>query len=320
MVKNLNLYKQDSWREKDVTLEPGLQTIYFDDTKPNHVHFNNLGASTLYVSANVTPSNLKYDRVIQPYKEGLLARQNPKDRVMVYVEGADPCDVRIVSFMDDINPASLQAGTTISTSGDGGGGTDGYVTISGHTVPLPSGNNNIGQVTITSLPTLPEGYNHIGEVTVLNLPTLPAGVNHIGSVDVDALPSLPTGSNQIGRVLIDNSVTIDSMPPVEVTSNPVRAKHHAYENTISTTTVTWDLTEGGTVEEDMVEINYLANDGDTDLYLTFDDDVVSTTPGQGKNGVVRLKPEEVLNNFNRQVQKMNFLRASGSGIVRVTGV
>ena len=308
------------WREQDVRLNPGLQVVYFDDTKPNHIHINNLGAATLYVSAKTTPDPLKYDVTVKPYDAKLFARQIQQNRVMIYVDGTDPCLIRLTSFTKELNPASLQSGVTISQDGSTGGGTDGYVSISGFNVPLPSGSNNIGKVTISELPVLKEGFNHIGNVTVVTLPSLPSGNNDIGNVGVNSLPSLPTGSNQIGRVLVDNDININSMPPVEVSSEPTRSSHFAYENTISTTAVTWDLTQGGTVQNDMVEINYISNDGDTDLFISFDDDTISTTPGQGINGVIRLKAGEAIDGLNRLTTKLNFVRASGSGTVRVLGV
>lgn len=62
---------------------------------------------------------------------------------------------------------------------------------------IPAGNNNIGDVDIASIAA---GDNNIGNVDVLTLPALPAGTNNIGDVDVLTLPALPAGSNNIGDV------------------------------------------------------------------------------------------------------------------------
>ncbi len=125
----------------------------------------------------------------------------------------------------DLENASIQAGDlTIGLDS----GTDSVTCV------LPTGDNNIGNVDVFSLPELPMGDNNIGNVDVLSLPAvtldgaelntrvldnstdsvacvidsldvtslpaLPAGDNNIGNVDVVTLPELPTGDNNIGNV------------------------------------------------------------------------------------------------------------------------
>lgn len=110
---------------------------------------------------------------------------------------------------------------------------------------LPSGDNNIGNVDIATLPALPTGSNvigavkidqtipgttnlvqlggslpagtnaigklsandgvDIGNVDVASLPALSAGDNNIGNVDIVSMPALSTGSNVIGKVAIDQT-------------------------------------------------------------------------------------------------------------------
>lgn len=97
---------------------------------------------------------------------------------------------------------------------------------------LPSGDNNIGNVDIVTLPSIPSGDNNIGNVDVLTQPVrshvsdsirigdgielaavtpsgqlevavtaaLPSGTNNIGDVDVLTLPSIPSGTNTIGKI------------------------------------------------------------------------------------------------------------------------
>jgi hypothetical protein len=106
---------------------------------------------------------------------------------------------------------------------------------------LPSGDNNIGNVDIVTLPSIPSGDNNIGNVDVLTQPVrshvadsirigdgielaavtpsgqlevsvtaaLPSGTNNIGDVDIVSLPELPAGDNNIGNVDV---VSLPSIP------------------------------------------------------------------------------------------------------------
>jgi hypothetical protein len=62
------------------------------------------------------------------------------------------------------------------------------------TSAIPSGNNNIGDVDVATLPALPAGTNNIGDVDVLTLPALPAGDNNIGNVDIVTMPNVTIGT------------------------------------------------------------------------------------------------------------------------------
>ena len=66
-------------------------------------------------------------------------------------------------------------------------------------------------------------------------------------------------------------------------------------------------------------IKFLSNDDDTnDLIVSFG--TVATTGSPGLNGVITLKPEEVINDLNIAVSRINFKRTAGSGKVRFVGV
>lgn len=106
---------------------------------------------------------------------------------------------------------------------------------------LPAGTNaigklaansgvDIGDVDVTSLPSLPAGTNNIGDVDVLTLPALSAGTNNIGDVDVLTLPALATGTNFIGY-------TADSR-----STNPVYCYNIVSQvHVASANTVHWDI-------------------------------------------------------------------------------
>ncbi len=99
--------------------------------------------------------------------------------------------------------------------------TDVDALITGFNVPLPSGNNHIGVVTVDTMP-----------AQTITMAELPAGTNHIGSVYVDQMTPLPQGTSHIGSVTVDGGLTITSMPPVQVSDSPVATAHQWYENTI----------------------------------------------------------------------------------------
>jgi hypothetical protein len=153
---------------------------------------------------------------------------------------------------------------------------------------------------------------------------LPAGVNNIGSVDVDVLPPLTAGTSHIGSVNVDNAVSIStmpnvvisSMPPVEVTNDPVKQSHEYYEGSVTNVASSYDMGA-----RTITKFSFISNDDlSNDLYISFDSDVVSISPGQGANGVIRLAPGESINDFGRKCNKVNFIRSAGSGKVRLLGV
>jgi len=147
--------------------------------------------------------------------------------------------------------------------------------------------------------------------------SLPQGFNHIGSVRVDDLPPIPAGTNTIGKVIIPEPIIIGAMPPIEVTNDPVRAYHHMFDGTVDNAqVVTVDFTP-----RTVTKFSYITNDDAVnDLFIAFNEDELTAVPGSGYNGVIRLKPGESLSDLGRMASKIKFLRAAGSGAVRMLGV
>mgnify|MGYP001158711708 CR=1 FL=1 len=82
---------------------------------------------------------------------------------------------------------------------------------------LPAGSNNIGNVDIASA--LPAGANAIGKLAAND------GVD-IGNVDVTSLPSIPTGANAIGKLAANSGVDIGdvdvlTLPPIPAGTNNI---------------------------------------------------------------------------------------------------
>lgn len=89
--------------------------------------------------------------------------------------------------------------------------------------------------------------------------------------------------------------------------------YYSYNASVGTTEVNVSL---GFITN---SIKYISNDDDTnDLIVSFG--TVATTSSPGLNGVITLKPGEVINELNVAVTQINFRRAAGSGNVRFVGV
>lgn len=304
--------KDSTWRQQERTLSPNMVSeIVLQDTTPNHIHINNLGPATLYVSATGIPSPQVYDKKIEPHSEGLLAQQVGVTRFLIYAQGANPNRTKITTFEDTFNPSTLTGGN-ITVQG-GGGGTGGNVTIVGHSVPLPAGANNIGKVEVTKMP----------EQT-FNLATLPAGTNNIGKVDVAKLPALAEGVSHIGSVSIDGGVTITDMPPVQLNGDVTlsdtnfrilsETAYYSHNAAVGTTEVV--VTLPFTVKT----FKFISNDDPTnDLLLTFNNGTTADAQN-GQNSVIVLKAGETLTEFNFTAQSVKMKRSSGNGNVRMLGV
>lgn len=309
--------KQSTWREQTITIAPqSVEEIVFNDTMPNHFYINNLSASILYFGITVIPKENIYEMMVDSFGENIYARQIGTKRCRIYNSGTNPAQLILITFEEQFNPSTLAKAASGSSSGGGGGGSfDGV--IRGFSVPLPAGDNNIGRVKVTEMPTMN-----------INLTELPAGNNKIGKVDVVTMPPLAEGTSHIGSVSIDGGVDIDtippitiaSMPPVEVSSQPTRQSHQYFEASVGTSEVVFNITDG-TNQLDVVTINFISNDDTTnDLFVSFDNTPATTTPGNGLNGIIRLKPGETLTDVHRKCNKIRFIREAGNGTVRVLGV
>ena len=62
------------------------------------------------------------------------------------------------------------------------------------------------------------------------------------------------------------------------------------------------------------------NEGNTDLFISFDDDPVSAAISSGLNKSFRLRAGGAINDMPRKCGKVNFIRATGTGLVRFLGV
>lgn len=296
--------KDNTWREVTLTLPPRMAyTHVFEDTKPNHYDINNLSVATLYAGVRVLPSPHEYEIMIPGNGRNILARKEGASQIEIYNDSDVPARIILTSFNEPFNPAVLaNSASGQSSTGGSGGGSD-TVTVKGFTSALPAGNNNIGKVVVTEMPTVP-----------IEFKTLPSGTNMIGNVGVTKLPPLAEGTSHIGSVNVEGGVSIASMPPVQVTNDPVRASHFAWEGLVNTNKLTVDLSG------DVIKFSYIMNEGDTDVFLNFDGNDIIFGDLSGKNKSIRLKAGEQLTEFTRKTTKLTMIRVNGSGMVRILGV
>ncbi|WP_420972497.1 hypothetical protein [Bacillus thuringiensis] len=295
--------KDNTWREVTLTLPPRMAyTHVFEDTRPNHYDINNLSVATLYAGVRVLPSPHEYELMVPSNGRNILARKEGSSQIEIYNDSDVTARIILTSFNEPFNPAVLANSASAPSGGGGTGGTDGNVIVKGFSSALPAGNNNIGKVVVTEMPAVS-----------FMLQTLPPGTNHIGTVTVAKLPPLAEGTSHIGSVNVEGGVSIASMPPVQVTNDPVRGSHFYFEAEITTGNYVCNV-------GDVIKFSYLINEGDTDLFLNFDDNTLNPNLLSGKNVTIRLKPGEQLTEFTRKASKITFVRRTGSGMVRLLGV
>jgi hypothetical protein len=299
-----------STREQFINI-PAKTTAELDfmNTFPNYVYVNNYSGGTCYFGRSVFPSAQVYDMIIDGYGDNLYASPNNFNVGYIYNDGADVANIKVTTFDAPFNPSALKGGGGTATSTGGGGpaaNTDS--TIVGYNVPLPAGNNHIGVVTVDTMP-----------AQTFTMDTLPPGTNHIGTVDVGILPALSTGTSHIGSVGIDGGVTISSMPPVTVSNNPIPLNHQIYEGDVAQTVINFPFVDTNGTAMTVNTFNYVKNDGDTDLFISFGTTDPSTAgmAGNGENLRIRIAAGESINNFERQTGQINFYRTTGTGGVRM---
>lgn len=294
-----------SSRQRQVTIPANSRiTVDFPDTKPNYFYLNNLSVSEVYLGVTMIPDSIRYDKMVGPTQETIFARDQGVKSIQLFNGTGSTAIIDLTTFEKEFDPAVLAAATAYVAAGGGGGAAfDGI--IRGFTSALPAGDNNIGRVKVTEMPA----------ITVQQGP-LQEGTANIGKVQVTSLPSLPEGTQKIGNVGIQGGVTIDSMPPVQITNDPVRSSHHYYEASVGTTEIVYDM-----LGDNVLKFSYISNDDNLNaLYLSFDDVAASTTVTNGKNKVIKLGPGEQLADFTRKATKVRMIRAAGTGNVRFLGV
>ena len=293
-------------REQIVTVPANtILDLTFQDTFPNYVYINNYSGSTLYFGKSVLPSQNVYDMIIDGNGDNLYANPNSFSKAYLFNNSGSDIQAKITSFVAKFEPSALRGGGTTTVNAPA---SNVNAAITSFATPLPTGGNVLGHVIVDSMPT--QTVNQ----------TIATGANHIGSIAIDGgLPPLATGSSHIGTVGIDGGVTINSLPPITVSSNPVAANHYYFEHTaIAQTQIKY--TFGAPINM----VHFIINDGTGDILVDFDANDPSlggnqATNSGGTNFAIRLKAGESIAEMGRQCSAVNFYAPTGTQAVRFLG-
>lgn len=203
-----NYKNNGTWREQSVTLQPSQpETIYFNDSIPNHIQISNSSPNPLYVGVNGSVNASTYDLVIPAYATRLYARMIGSSRVYLYTDATEPVSIQVTSWEAEFNPASVAQ--SMELTGSGPDGLLGIVEINNILSALPAGENVIGGVIISDYAKpLPTGNNLIGRTE------LAAGTQVIGKVDVNSLPTAPGATYKKVTAAVVGDIVVKNAPGV----------------------------------------------------------------------------------------------------------
>lgn len=88
-----------TWRHDTYTLKPGLNEIYFNDTRPNAFYVVNNNNTYLYVGLKNIPTNTRYERKIRPNECDCFGRPLPVDRIYII----NPKDIKLYIEISSIH-------------------------------------------------------------------------------------------------------------------------------------------------------------------------------------------------------------------------
>lgn len=77
------IQNKSTWRHDTYTLKPGLNEIYFNDTRPNAFYVVNNNNTYLYVGLKNIPTDTRYERKIRPNECDCFGRPLPVDRIYI---------------------------------------------------------------------------------------------------------------------------------------------------------------------------------------------------------------------------------------------
>jgi hypothetical protein len=160
-----------TWREQNVNLTlNGVTTIYFTDTRPNHIVINNNTNNPFFVGTSPLVSPSFHELLVPAGATKIFATPHGLSQLYLYYAGSEPAKTLIKSFEAPFTPQSISQSQDVI---------------------------NVQQLTgvmdVASLPPLPAGNNHIGSVDIAN------GITVTGSQipDAQAIPVRNAGTTAL---------------------------------------------------------------------------------------------------------------------------
>ena len=144
-----NSYRNlSSWREQTVEVKHGVTDVDFIDTRPNMFVVQNTSENTLYVGLSNVPSLTNYEFKISPHTTCAIGRPLACTKLFIFQDTNDVFPLKLWSIYDEFNMQIL-ANTQVEMN-DIIVQTDGIIKGFGTNAHLPSGDNKIGKVELTS--------------------------------------------------------------------------------------------------------------------------------------------------------------------------
>lgn len=143
-----NYRNLSSWREQTVEVKHGVTDVDFIDTRPNMFVVQNTSENTIYIGLSNVPSLTNYEFKISPHTTCAIGRPLACTKLFIFQDTNDIFPLKLWSIYDEFNMQIL-ANTQVEIN-DITVQTDGIIKGFGTNAHLPSGDNKIGKVELTS--------------------------------------------------------------------------------------------------------------------------------------------------------------------------
>lgn len=171
-------YKSSGLMLHELTVKPySMATVEFLEVKPNYFRVQNFGDSRIYCGTSRTPTENNYDFACKPDGMFMYAEPNTRSFLYIYNPSGNEARVKVVAFAHEFDPLALVfSGIELDFSGTK---LEADTAISSFNAPLPSGENNIGYVGVSSLPASAASVAKQNEI----ISKLSALVDAMGDID-----------------------------------------------------------------------------------------------------------------------------------------
>ena len=128
---------------------PGKSTITINFVDPmNYYRVVNSGNVTIYGGTVTMPTRKLYDFKVPAYNAKMYAEENVRKQLYLYNDGTEEATVLLYAFRSQFEPTVLALCDAIFNDTEN----TVSVEINGFSEPLPTGNNKIGKVDVSSMP------------------------------------------------------------------------------------------------------------------------------------------------------------------------
>lgn len=246
----------------------GTATVEYSDVTPNYFRVQNVGTSQILAGTSVMPSKKRYDFAIGGEAVKMYAEPNKRSRLYLLNQSGTDVECVVVAFEAPFDPLIL-ALSEISLSLDTSSMTISQE-ISGFKASLPAGTNNIGKVEVSNL------TNYAG--------TLAEILTAIGNIGSSSAWTADDVSSLLARVYhpAKESLRRDQM--------------HTYTQAGTATSTGTTLTPQ--TGRFFSKINFLSNDGESDLNFIYTDKNATKS--------ITIKAGEVLNDLECYFTQIKF--------------